>query len=138
MAALGLISTAAVLTGSIALSTTRTDGLAGDYAADVTGLRRALRTLEGDLRGARAVQATGAGLRLETSAGRVAFELREGVLRRESETRTEVVARHLSEFSARREGALTRVTLRLAPRARPDVPGPAVSTVVRARAGGPR
>jgi len=89
----------AASTAGLAAALHRSERTAAAYVDDVTGLRRAVRALEDDLRAASSV----AGL---------PYELADGTLRRDGE----VLARNIAVFEVAQEGRLARVRLGLGPR----------------------
>ncbi len=102
------------------------------YAADVTGLRRALDGLERDLRrGWNGYRVRPALLELGDLRDPVRWELRGGtLLRREPGGREEVVARNVAAFDVRRDGRGIRVALEPGRRRGPGGPAARLSTWV--------
>lgn len=89
-----------------------------ECAREVSGLHRALRFLEPDLRGAEEVRTLPTGeVRVRRDGEGIAYVLDRGVLLRRSPQGTERLARGLSSFTVAEEGGLLRVTLGLPPRA---------------------
>lgn len=119
-----VVAIAAVSGGAMAalgLSMHRTEQETGAYVRDLDGLRRAVRTIERDLRAASQVDGG--------AVGGAAYRLEGGTLLREGR----VLARNVASFALARDGRLVTATLELAARSRGR--GPSVSVRVCLREG---
>lgn len=116
----------------------RSDRLAADYAEDLTGCRRALQVLEGDLRQASAVETRGEVLRIHLPDQRIDYHLEAGTLTRTAGGRTGVVARRIGTLRATQTGRLVALSVAIQPRAAEPGHEAKVHTTVYLRNGGRR
>ncbi len=130
-----LASFFAVVT-SFGAQSRRSDRLAAAYVEDLTQCRRALESLEGDIRQARRVEYSGDALRVYLPEEVVDYRLRDGALTRTLGGRTTVVARRIGGLKAMQDGRLVKLRVAIQPRATNPVREATVHSTVYLRNGG--
>ncbi len=109
---------------------------AESYATDLQELRRALRTLAGDVRVARGGARAGDALLLAGEEGSVSFSVQDGALVRvDADGHSRAVARSVAALETTTRGDLVTLRLRLRRRSEGAAAPAAVSTQVRLRSG---
>jgi hypothetical protein len=118
MVVVAVLVTVVATVGGLAQALHRADRVSAAYAEDLAGLRRAVTSVERDLRAARSV-------------GELAYELDGDMLRREGR----VVARRIALFEVAEENGVATARIGLRARAEAATRAAVVTTSVRMRGG---
>lgn len=103
---------------SISAQLRRADRTAADYVSDLADCRRALRSVEWDVRLARRVETTTTSIRIHGAAESVDYVLRGGVLTRSAAGTHRIVARRVRTLTVIQDGRTVAIRLVLLSRRR--------------------
>jgi Tfp pilus assembly protein PilE len=130
---------AILLTSILSISTQlrNSDRVAAEYVSDLTQCRRALHSVEWDVRCAKRVETTGSSVRIHGATRSIDYALENGVLTRTVSGITRAVARRIQTLTAHQTGRTVAIHLTLLPRRKhPNTRQAALHSRIHLRQGG--